>query len=60
MSTSLGVIERFCESPDSMTGSSVDLHDAIAPSRLQDLRVETRWPENATHDFLVEIEFESV
>ncbi len=53
----LGVVERFFESPrGSMNGSSFDLHDAVVPSRLEDLRVERCWPKDATNDLLVEIE----
>ncbi len=35
---------------------SFDFHDTIVPSRLEDLRVESRWAESATDDLLVEIE----
>ena len=36
--------------------SSFDLHDTIIPTRLEDLAVETRWPEDATDDLRVEVE----
>ena len=39
-----------------MNGSSFDLHDAIVPSRLEDLAIESRGAENATDDLLVESE----
>ena len=39
-----------------MQRSAFDLDDAIVPARLEDLAVETRWPEEATDDFLVEFE----
>ena len=36
--------------------SPFDLDDTIVPARLEDLAVETRWPEEATDDLLVEFE----
>ena len=39
-----------------MNGASFDLHDAIVPSRLENLAIETSRPEDATDDLLVEIE----
>ena len=48
----LRVIECFFESPrGSMNGSSFDPHDAIVPSRLEDLRVESRWSETRRTTF---------
>ena len=53
----LGVIERVFESPrGSVQRSPFDLDDTIVPARFEDLAVETRWPEEATDDFLVEFE----
>ena len=37
-----------------MQRSPFDLDDTIVPARLEDLAVETRWPEEATDDLLVE------
>ena len=36
--------------------SSLDLDDAIVPTGLDDLAVQTRWPQNATDNSLVEFE----
>ena len=53
----LGVIERVIKSPrGSVQRSAFDLDDAIVPARFEDLAVETRWPEEATDDLLVEFE----
>ncbi len=53
----LGFVEHIVEAPyGSMNGSSFDLHDAIVPSRLEDLAIESRGAENATDDLLVETE----
>ena len=52
-----GVIERVFESSrSSVNGPSFDLDDAIVPSRLEHLAVESCGAENATNDLLVEIE----
>ena len=53
LDNTLGVIERVCESPRGSVQRSVfDLDDTIVPARLEDLAVETRWPEEATDDLL--------
>ena len=53
----LGVIERVFESPrGSVQRSPFDLDDTIVPASFEDLAVETRWPEEATDDLLVEFE----
>ena len=53
----LGVIERVIKSPrGSVQRFAFDLDDAVVPARFEDLAVETRWPEEATDDFLVEFE----
>ena len=55
----LGVIERVIKSPrGSVQRSAFDLDDTIVPARLEDLAVETRWPEEATDD--LPVEFESI
>ena len=51
------MIERVFESPcGSVQRSPFDLDDTVVPARLEDLAVETRWPEEATDDLLVEFE----
>ena len=40
----------------SVQRSAFDLDDTIVPARFENLAVETRWPEEATDDFLVEFE----
>src|SRR5262245_2749693 len=53
----LGVAQRLFESPRGADPhSSLDLDDAIVPTRLDDLAVQTSWPKDATDNSLVETE----
>jgi hypothetical protein len=55
----LGVAQRLFESPRvADQHSSLDVDDAIIPTGLDYLAVQTSWPQNATDNSLVE--FESV
>ena len=53
----LGVAQRLFESPRvADQRSSLDLDDAIVPTGLDHLAVQTRWPQNATDNSLVKLE----
>jgi hypothetical protein len=53
----LGVAQRLFESPRGADhSSSLDLDDAIVPTPLDDLAIETGWPKDATDNFLVKLE----
>src|SRR5262245_18690673 len=53
----LGVAQRLFESPRGPDQhSSLDLDNAIIPTRLDDLAVQTSWPKDATDNSLVETE----
>jgi hypothetical protein len=53
----LGVAQHLFQSPRvADQRSSLDLDDAVVPTRLDDLAVQTRWPKDANDSFFVKCE----